>query len=323
MKKFTIFTATLAVALLAVNPGIAISETVTGGNFIATGNDIVVECLEKDASYSSRLYVTVDDKDKFLFWSRQTGKTKRIKARFAPEGAYVEFRLVVQNTGETFYSGSADRNEDGVVHVQAHNNYDGTWDFGFEDIYGGGDEDYNDCNYRVSGISMQGGLERVALAAFQVEEAEMTEYIPVNTKDLTWLDNGSLHAYRVQYNSVSIDWTLFHPGDIDAELDVLVDGEWITLTGSTELEYFNLLETKKREGLRLSSYDYPDIATYIGKLRVEKVKGVGTGYLYFHGTNLHELNQPGVDVSWRIRLSQDDELKGAYEGNKVQKEVIK
>jgi hypothetical protein len=57
------------------------------------------------------------------------------------------FAIYVTNTGYWYYSGDADRNPDGVVHAAVTDLGDGDYHIGFEDLYGGGDEDYDDINF--------------------------------------------------------------------------------------------------------------------------------------------------------------------------------
>lgn len=65
------------------------------------------------------------------------------------------FGLQVANTGDHWQSGPGSRNADGVIHVAV--TYEGacSWLIGFEDLYGGGDLDYNDVVLRVQGMLRQ------------------------------------------------------------------------------------------------------------------------------------------------------------------------
>lgn len=65
------------------------------------------------------------------------------------------FGLQVANTGDHWQSGPGARNGDGVIHVAV--TYEGgcSWLIGFEDLYGGGDLDYNDVVLRVQGMLRQ------------------------------------------------------------------------------------------------------------------------------------------------------------------------
>jgi len=61
------------------------------------------------------------------------------------------FKLDVRETGETFYSGPTERNSDGVAHASVMQLADGTLLIGFEDLTGGGDNDFNDVIIGLTG----------------------------------------------------------------------------------------------------------------------------------------------------------------------------
>ncbi|MFT5459296.1 MAG: hypothetical protein ACI9K2_005806 [Myxococcota bacterium] len=65
------------------------------------------------------------------------------------EGDELVFGIYVMNTDQEYLSGPADRNADEVVHAAITDYHDGTWHVGFEDLWGGGDKDYNDINLVV------------------------------------------------------------------------------------------------------------------------------------------------------------------------------
>lgn len=52
--------------------------------------------------------------------------------------------------GQTFYSGPASRNPDNVAHAYVKSMSGDTWNVGWEDLYGGGDRDYNDIIYNIT-----------------------------------------------------------------------------------------------------------------------------------------------------------------------------
>lgn len=61
-------------------------------------------------------------------------------------GPELIFAIHVRNTGHTYYSGPGSRNPDGIVHAAVRDLGGGFWHIGFEDLYGGGDKDYDDIN---------------------------------------------------------------------------------------------------------------------------------------------------------------------------------
>ena len=64
------------------------------------------------------------------------------------------FSIYVRNTGNTFYSGSGAGNPDGIAHANVINNWaPGRTFVGFEDLFGGGDFDYDDNNFSFTNVA--------------------------------------------------------------------------------------------------------------------------------------------------------------------------
>ena len=75
-------------------------------------------------------------------------------------GTELVFSLHVVSTGDRFFTGPASRNPDGVVHARA-SQWLGTPTIptqgvviGFEDLFGGGDSDFNDYRFVVSNVTV-------------------------------------------------------------------------------------------------------------------------------------------------------------------------
>jgi hypothetical protein len=116
------------------------------------GTSVYVRFLGSDAAYTNELYwcAAVANCTQLLFTGHITapGTVATIGHTFNP-GDEVIFGLRVLNTGKWFYSGPASRNADGVEHFKAFSisnpNYSAT--AGFEDLWGGGDKDFNDLTF--------------------------------------------------------------------------------------------------------------------------------------------------------------------------------
>lgn len=65
-------------------------------------------------------------------------------------GTELVFAITVRNSGYTYYTGPSSRNPDGVVHAAVTDLGDGNWHIGFEDMWGGGDADYDDINLVIN-----------------------------------------------------------------------------------------------------------------------------------------------------------------------------
>ena len=71
------------------------------------------------------------------------------------EGSELIFRLDVSNTSDSFFSGAATRNPDSLVHAVATTTLlSGIYmtTVGFEDLLGGGDNDYNDFMFSLRNV---------------------------------------------------------------------------------------------------------------------------------------------------------------------------
>lgn len=126
---------------------------VLGGQLFSGGNcEIKVTVLPATAGFTSELQVFRADGTVFHdtnLLNYQFGATDTFNG--PPAGEELVFGIVVQNTGYTYKMGPASRNPDSVFHAAVKDNGDGSFSVGFEDIYGGGDADYNDNVFKFEG----------------------------------------------------------------------------------------------------------------------------------------------------------------------------
>jgi Domain of unknown function (DUF4114) len=123
--------------------------------FVSDSTALFTATLEgEDSDYDNEMWVDSPE-SRFLFraWADGNGAVRTI-------GPYVDaseliLGIEVTNTGHHWQMGPATRNTDSVVHVSV--TYEGgcTWRIGFEDLEGGGDQDYNDAVMRISGPLIQ------------------------------------------------------------------------------------------------------------------------------------------------------------------------
>ncbi len=127
---------------------------------VATTGEVIVTILESSAGYTSDLYLDHAEVSTYIGSNRDTGLTMSLGAFEA--GSELRFRLVVRNTGDVFFTGDAARNPDGLPHadVQA---FEGYAIVGFEDLFGGGDLDYNDCTFRFTNVVPAPGAAALAV----------------------------------------------------------------------------------------------------------------------------------------------------------------
>jgi hypothetical protein len=127
------------------------------GSFVVTDpeKEVKVADILKDAGYNHELYAVIEGYEIFLF---ESGSDEIVNLGLFPAGTVINFKLAVLTTGYDYYTGIADNNLDGVDHCTIHGE-NNIWTFGFEDMYGGGDFDYNDCVFMVEGVHPVNGTE--------------------------------------------------------------------------------------------------------------------------------------------------------------------
>lgn len=124
------------------------------GSFVVSNSeyDILVTGLAKDASYTHKLYIQIGNQDyRYLFDSSNI--TAMVNLGKLPVGTIINFKLIVTTTGYSYYTGLALNNPDNIEHclIKPSDNNE-VWIFGFEDYFNGGDKDFNDCMFMVTGV---------------------------------------------------------------------------------------------------------------------------------------------------------------------------
>ena len=155
MKKalFAVFTA----ALLFAGSANAYTYDMSGVSLFVVNPEesVTVTYLSKDASYTHKLGSNVSSDTLFNTGDDAFNTVKDLGVFTA--GTEIVFSLFVNNTGETFFSGSAVSNPDGVVHAGVDTEFFGNNKvvLGFEDLLlKNTDNDYNDVVFSVSNVSI-------------------------------------------------------------------------------------------------------------------------------------------------------------------------
>ncbi len=150
----------LTILLLSrpAHAGFALDEPILGGRMlVATDGYVTAEFLGSDAGYFNTLYLDVPgDADVFLFDKSSSLTQGPIDLGWFAAGTELVFRLDVRNTGESFFTGDAGRNPDGLAHALATSILNDAGEYvttvGFEDLLGGGDLDFNDFEFRLTNV---------------------------------------------------------------------------------------------------------------------------------------------------------------------------
>jgi hypothetical protein len=137
-----------------------LGQEILGGKlFVAEDGDVTATFLGSDAGYFNELYLyspdspwdtseMIFDKD-----SPSDGSMKDLGSYAA--GTELVFRLYVQNTALSYFTGDGSNNPDSLAHARAVTSLvDGMYvtKVGFEDLLGGGDLDYNDFMFSLNNV---------------------------------------------------------------------------------------------------------------------------------------------------------------------------
>ncbi|HET9950154.1 MAG TPA: DUF4114 domain-containing protein [Candidatus Eisenbacteria bacterium] len=130
--------------------------TLFGGNLYYTGGDVVIDVLYNGTAYNEVLQLrsaltVLDVADGSQTGSHVTLTAKQLADMGIGVGDELRFGIHVTDTGHDFVLGSGDRNADGIAHAYVRATPANGFYVGFEDLYGGGDRDYNDMIFRFSG----------------------------------------------------------------------------------------------------------------------------------------------------------------------------
>jgi hypothetical protein len=152
MKRLSVLIGTAALACALSMP--AQAAPILGQELIATGGDVVVTFVSNGAGYTSELYLDGPDGDALgsIFNNQTTPVSTSLNLGAFLAGTELIFRLEVKNTGQVFYSGEGSRNPDGIAHAVVDSRQNQA-QVGFEDLFGGGDRDYNDLVFSFSNVS--------------------------------------------------------------------------------------------------------------------------------------------------------------------------
>ena len=153
-----VLSAGIAMFVGALRPAVAgavLDEPILGGRMlVAEEGDVWARFLGSDAGYFNTLFL--DGSDAVLFDKSSPVDSEVLVGSFSA-GTELVFRIDVTDSSQSFFTGDASRNPDGLAHALAITTFDAAADtylttVGFEDLLGGGDLDFNDFMFRLTNV---------------------------------------------------------------------------------------------------------------------------------------------------------------------------
>jgi hypothetical protein len=142
--------ALIAVAAALVLAAPAEAEGVIGGQLLATGGTVDIVVQPATAVFTTQLFLLRPDGTRQNI-SLNTEVGKHVTIGPFPAGQELVFGITGLDDGPTFFIGPASRNPDGIAHAVVTEAGVRTFLVGFEDLFGGGDRDYDDNVFQFTG----------------------------------------------------------------------------------------------------------------------------------------------------------------------------
>jgi hypothetical protein len=139
--------AAVAAALVLAAP--AEAQVTIGGRLFATGGTVDIVVQPATAVYTSQLFLLRPDGTRNKL-ALNTEVGKHLTVGPFPAGKELVFGIMFDN-GQTFWIGPASRNPDQIAHAKVTETGVRTFVVGFEDVFDGGDRDYDDNVFQFTG----------------------------------------------------------------------------------------------------------------------------------------------------------------------------
>lgn len=127
--------------------------------YVATAGEVILTFLSKTAAYSNDLFLQ-GDAEKIL-----NNQTAIAGSQFSlgsfQAGTELAFTMFVNTTGFAYYTGTANLNPDHFMHAAYDVTSGQSLNIGFEDIFNGGDRDYDDLVFSLSNVSVGNSVSPV------------------------------------------------------------------------------------------------------------------------------------------------------------------
>ncbi len=154
MNRFKLFVTTvlmfLSTSAIAAQPREYDFTPSTEKLYVATAGEVILTFLSKTAAYSNDLYLQ-GMPDSILNNQTATPGAQYSLGSFQA-GAELAFTLFVKNTGFAYYTGNASLNPDNFIHAAYDITSGQSLNIGFEDLFNGGDKDYDDLVFSLTNV---------------------------------------------------------------------------------------------------------------------------------------------------------------------------
>ena len=147
--RLLVVIALVAGLLPATTPPATQAADGLGGQLFATGGEVEVQVLPASAGFTSELWLFEPAPARRIATNRDVGLVVNLGT--FPAGVELVFGIRVLNTGNEFRMGPGTRNPDGIPHAVVTFLDPTRARVGFEDLYGGGDRDYDDNVFEFRG----------------------------------------------------------------------------------------------------------------------------------------------------------------------------
>jgi hypothetical protein len=139
-----------AVVVAPVLAAPAEAQVVIGGQLFATGGTVEIVVQPGTAGYTSQLFLLHPDGSRSnVALNTEVGRQVTV-GPFAA-GQELVFGITPLGGEQSFLMGPGTRNPDGIAHAQLTETGERTFLVGFEDLFGGGDRDYDDTVFQFTG----------------------------------------------------------------------------------------------------------------------------------------------------------------------------
>ena len=124
----------------------------TDSLFTASAGEVILTFLSKSASYSNDLFLQGTP---VAILNNQTANPgAQYSLGSFQAGVELAFTMFVNDSGFAYYTGNASLNPDNFIHAAYDITSSQSLNVGFEDIYLGGDRDYNDMVFSLTNVTV-------------------------------------------------------------------------------------------------------------------------------------------------------------------------